>query len=736
MRLIIHWSLSAIVVCAGAGGAIAQAAPVAAGAASQSDALQEVVVTAEKRVENIQSTPISVAALSGDQIDQRGIESIGDVQYNTPGLSVSNNGMINIINIRGVGLALVAPNTSSGIINYRDGALITHEPFLLDPYYDQEQIEVLRGPQGTLAGSNSTGGAILVNSRDPRLDGRVSGYVEQTVGNYQDLRTQGAVNLPIADAAAARVAFDSETRKSFYSNSGAPGSLVVPSNDVAGALDQHSVRIGLLAKPADDLSILLKTEYNINRGTGIPNTPTRFSQYYAYASHVPFTLSYDQPGTLSDNQDWRTVLTVDWQFLPSVKVRSQTAWTDGTNRETDDADASAFAGQIQSFDIGLRTFQQELDLISTGAGAWQWTAGAFFINDEVKNYNFRITQLATPTAPLSPYQIIPRGVDKARDLAGFGQVTYDVAQHWQVLLGVRYTSNRRWAPDGDFALNLTPAGPLVKIPAPPEYGKGVATGKAGVNWTPDANDLVYVFAAKGAKSGGFNDPGPGGPGSLFDPETVWDYELGWKATWLAGRMRSQLDGFYMNYKNFQLNEYNPVTNGSTVGNAGHATIKGVEGQLQARLGGLGIDGTAAYVDSGLGSSVFYDTRYTPAIPFDVSGHTLPYAPKWTADVGVQYRFHVHGTLTPRVQLSYVSRQWAQIFQVANGPYDPARDLMGARTLLGATLTWQSDGAWLIEAYGKNLADRLYVQAINSSATTDDVIYGDPRTFGVRASYQF
>jgi outer membrane receptor protein involved in Fe transport len=89
-----------------------------------------------------------------------------------------------------------------------------------------------------------------------------------------------------------------------------------------------------------------------------------------------------------------------------------------------------------------------------------------------------------------------------------------------------------------------------------------------------------------------------------------------------------------------------------------------------------------------------------------------------------------------LQLSYLSEQWAQVFQVPNGAYDPARDLMRARTLVSATLTWQSEGPWLIEAYGKNLTDKLYVQAINSSATTDNVIYGDPRTFGVRASYQF
>jgi iron complex outermembrane receptor protein len=697
--------------------------------------LQEVVVTAEKRAENIQTTPISAAALSGTEIEERGITDVADLQYNTPGLSVSNNGMINIINIRGVGLALVAPNTSSGIINYRDGVLITHEPFLLDPYFDQSQIEVLRGPQGTLTGSNSTGGAILVVSHDPELDNKVSGFIEQAVGSYTDIRTLGAVNLPISDSWAARAAFYSETRDSFYTNVGAPGSTLIPSNTAAGSLDQHAGRVSLLGKPTDNLTVSLKTEFNSNRGTGTPATPTQFSPYYPYASHVPFDLSYNTP-TLTNNQDWRTILTVDYQTTLGFEVRSQTGWTQGTNRETDDTDASGFDGQTTSFHIGQRTLQQELDLLSTGSGALQWTTGVFFLKDEVDNFQFYATQLATPAGPLFPYQIVPDGADKGRDEAVFGQLTYDLTPQWQLLFGARYTQNRRWSPTGDVSINLTPAGPLLPFPAPPEYDKGVTTGKFGLNFNLDSNNLIYGFAARGAKSGGFNDSGPGAPGSTFNPEIVWDYELGWKSTWLGGHVRSQLDGFFMNYSNFQLNEYNPATNGSVVGNAGHATIKGGEGQLQARVGDFGADATLAYVDSRLGSSIFYDTRYTPAIPFDVDGHELPYAPNWTADLRLQYTLHVQGELIPSVQFSYVSSQWAQVFQVANGPYDPARDYMGSRALIGATLSWRPSAPWLVEAYGKNLTNKLYVQAINSSATIDNVIYGDPRTYGIRASYQF
>ena len=723
------------------------ASPATSSSADEADELQEVVVTAEKRSEDLQTTPISISAVSGDTLSARGINSIAGLQYDVPGLSVSNTGIIPLVNIRGIGLALVSPNTSSGIINYRDGVLITHEPFLIDPYYDQQQIEVLRGPQGTLAGSNSTGGAILVTSRNPSLDGHLDGFIEQSFGDYDDYRTDGAVSIPLSSSWAARIAFNSENRNSYWDMVGSGNPDVVPSNNVPGALSQQGFRLTLYGKPADALTVLVKSEYNVNRGNGIPNQPTPFSPYYVDAPHVPYQLDYDDTSTLSSNIDWRSIVTLDWQFSPAAELRSQTAWFQGVNRESDDGDASSLHGQTTAFDVLFHTLQQEIDVLSTGQGPWQWTVGSFFYNDEVDNNTFLIHNYALPSGPLGPYQIQPYGPQKAMDYAFFGQTTFDLTKQWQLLLGARYTQNRRWAPNGGVAITPFPGGPVLLLPPSDLYNKGVATGKFGVNWNYGQDDLVYAFVARGAKSGGYNTPGP----ALFDPEYVLDYELGWKATFANGHLRTQLDGFYMDYKNFQLNQYNALTNASNVANIAHATDKGPEGQIQAVFGGLQLDGTFAYVDTSLGSAILYDTRYAQPIPFQVDGDELPFAPKWTANGGIQYAFPIRGvTLTPRIQVSYVSGQWAQVFEsvvpmpaadlpspgISNGFYNPLRNYMPAHDLWDLNLTWRPDNRWLVDFYGRNVFNKIYVQAINSSATTDNAYYGEPRTYGVRASYSF
>lgn len=697
------------------------------------DTLEEVVVTAEKRSEDVQKTPIALTALTSKDLEEKGIQKLEDLANTAPGVTISNTGIIKLINIRGIGLALISPNTSSGIINYRDGVLITHEPFLVDAYFDMDRIEILRGPQGTLAGSNSTGGAVLVVTKNPDLGGKVDGFVAQTVGEYNDLRTEAALNLPINDQWAARIAMNSETRDSYWEAVANPGATAVASNNVPGALDQRAVRLSLYGKPLDNFTISLKTEYNINRGTGIAQQPTPFSAYYSYASHVPFVLDYDYQNSLSRNQDSRTILQLDWQVLPNAEIRSQTAYSSGTNRENDDSDASAFNGQIQTFFVGFKTVQQELDLLSTGSGPLQYTAGAFLLHDIVDNYSFSLLNYGTPGAviPGGGVNIQPFGTQKAFDVAGFGQMTYDLNDQLQVLGGIRYTENHRWAPDS--GVTISPPG--IQIYNVGDYKRGVTTGKLGLNWNANPNNLVYAFAARGAKSGGYNTGAVGT--SLFGPESVWDYELGWKSTLLDQHLRTQIDGFYENYNGFQLNEYNPITESSIVANAAQAKIKGFEAQVQGQFAGLGLDASAAYVDSSLGSSVLYDTRYTPAIPFNVDGHSLPYAAKWTANAGVQYALPVgQGSLTPRVQWSYVGSEWTTPYQVAIGAYIPERDHIPAHSLVDARVTWVPSATWQFEAYGKNLANKVYIQSINSQSTTDADVLGDPRTFGITGRYNF
>ena len=232
--------------------------------------LQEVVVTAERRHTDLQQTPISATVLSGSDLANAGVTSIDQLQFATPGAVIDNFGQGNDFNIRGVGKAEHNTQTTVGVVTYRDGVATFPGYFQGEPYYDVASIEILRGPQGTFGGQNATGGAVMVTTNDPIIGGGFDGYVQAQAGNYTDFGLQGAVNLPISDTLAARFAFDSETRDSFYHVTGPNGG---PYNGNPGNLRAGAARVSLLWKPDDALTVLLKTDYDYLDFGAYPASP-------------------------------------------------------------------------------------------------------------------------------------------------------------------------------------------------------------------------------------------------------------------------------------------------------------------------------------------------------------------------------------------------------------------------------------------------------------------------------
>src|ERR1700684_89432 len=207
---------SAVVLCAlgVSAAALAQQAGGTSGSpvANDDQVLSEVVVTAERTTVSLQKVPIAADVQTGADLETHNITNVTGLQVDTPGLSVTTGAAnITFVNIRGVGYSAATPALSAGVANYRDGLFVSQAPFLIDPLYDVQQVEVLRGPQGTLSGQNSTGGAIVVTSRNPTLD-QISGYLTAQYGNYQDKLVEGALNLPINDHYGARIAFNYEDR--------------------------------------------------------------------------------------------------------------------------------------------------------------------------------------------------------------------------------------------------------------------------------------------------------------------------------------------------------------------------------------------------------------------------------------------------------------------------------------------------------------------------------------------
>src|SRR5689334_24157009 len=203
--------------------ALASALPAHPAWAAEETPLDEVIVTAERREQNLQDVPISATVLSAEDLDRRGVTDLNDIQTVAPAVAINVVNRSTFVNIRGVGIAQSAPTSNPGVAFYIDGQLIPHEQFIGQAFYDIASIEVLRGPQGTLTGQNSTGGAIYVRTPAPKF-GEYSANFEQTLGNYSWSRSIGAANLGLSDNFAVRLSAVYDNRDSFTHNIGPSGS--------------------------------------------------------------------------------------------------------------------------------------------------------------------------------------------------------------------------------------------------------------------------------------------------------------------------------------------------------------------------------------------------------------------------------------------------------------------------------------------------------------------------------
>jgi iron complex outermembrane receptor protein len=710
------------------------------------DALEEITITAQRRAENAQDVPIALTALQGSELEGKAVSAIADLQYASPSLSIGTYGLTNAVNIRGVGLASGNPNVGNGVATYYDG--LFQVPIVsTNQLYDIADVEVLRGPQGTLVGSNSTGGAIFMNTQSPKL-GETAGYIRAGAGNYHGALAEGAVSLPVDDVLSFRLAGMYNSHESFYRSVG-------PAYTDAGSLYERSGRLGVLFKPGA-LQILGKVEYTERQTGGYASTPVPGSQYAPFAPTDPFDLAFDTPN-LNHERGMISLVELRYELDNGLTLRSLSGYQDKNIHNLLDYDGTAQdtpADPQLLWDQHVRERQwtQEVNILSPTAGNYNWVAGAYFQRNKI-DVNIEEQGATGPGGP-TLFIFVPQ---KKTTTGWFGQVNFKLTPQWELQTGVRYST---FKVDGTGYVSLllpTPVCGIIGLPAEAR-GCGVsdasgaeqdgrATGKVALNYKPDENNLLYAFVARGYKQGGFNSRT-----STFDPETVLDYELGWKASLLERHVTTQLGGFYYNYHNFQFQTLN-LTNGlNGVQNLPTADIYGVEGSLQAQMAGWQAE---------LGASYVHSNQPSPG-PF-VNGHLLPpgvqgpqcapgettgcfdytsylhtgssgpnlYSPKWTANAGVQYTLRVGGTatLTPRLNYAYLSGQFTSL------TYSTVTDYLPARGLLSAFLTFDVGEHWSAEAFGTNLADKVYRTGQGGSGA-NYYFYGAPRQFGARLRYRF
>ncbi len=679
----------------------------------------EVVVTAERRSTSLQKTAIAATVLTGKDLIKNGVFTVDQLQFVSPSLTVNNFGQGNDFDIRGIGKGEHNTQTGTGVVTYRDGAATFPGYFQEEPYFDVASVEVLRGPQGTFSGQNATGGAVIVNTQNPVINGGYSGYLLGHYGNYNDTGLQGAVNLPISDTLAARVAFNAEYRDSFYHIS---GPWTGDPNPKWG-----SVRFSLLWAPTDKLKVVWKTDYDyLDNGGYFGDALTNLST----SNLFKFSNNFH---TFALDQFARSTLKVDYVNTAGVTFRSVTSAQTGRTAWTGDIDGAATTtANNVSIDEGVdeTLLSQEFNVISPSKGPLTWVLGAYYQSNV---YNFPTGHFDIGFPPGGIDEAL-NGTNRTHTWAVFGQASYELPDNFQLQVGVRYSE---WF-TGNKARWLVPEFGLDYHDNGDESGSNL-TGKVTLNWNFDPKNFLYAFVATGAKPGGLNTPLLFAGGSIpppFKQEYVTDYEIGWKSSLLDNHLHTQVGFYYNDFQNFQVIVPIPKTPTQTTeaNNPNPTKLYGFEASAQAVFGDFSLNTGLGLENSKLGKFYTEDPRLQasatcepltgPATTscINLEGHPQTYAPDVTFNIGMQYNFRLADgdIVTPSVSFSHISDQWGTLFDNrVKGDYLTARDV------LGASLAWTHNG-FIATLYGYNLTDDHYVSALASPIR----LAGAPRQYGV------
>lgn len=692
---------------------------------------EAIIVTAERRAQNVQDVPISIVAISGEELRNRGIDDLSDLQSAVPSLSFVDNGNTKFVNIRGVGITESAPNQTVGIAVHLDGAYIAREFVFNDAFFDLASVQVLRGPQGTYSGQNASGGAIFIESARPDLNA-VTGFAEMNIGNFDRRQISGAVSTPLTDKLAVRIALQAETRDSYYTNlgpTGNPGANGVPNQP--GNLSRYLGRAQLLFEPSDTLELRL-----IHQFSQLQTDGTARQRYTAAELADPFVLNYDYSDSEQDTHYNRTTGIIAWDATESFRVNVNAAYQTMEHYTATDSDRTSAlieptVGVSGGWtDIEDEYFTGEINLVSTGSGPFEWTVGANMLD---------YSQNAGVWLPRSQMEIDTNsGLFLSLDLfrknqAIFGEVGYSLSDALQVKVGARYNHEENGFYDTSYVTRSGPDGAPGPAFNPPFQSFNNMTGRALVNWTPNDDTLVYATVSRGYKPGGVSPPG-----EAYGSEVVTNFELGWKADWLDGALQTSISGFWMDYDGFQASIATDPNNPTTriTKNVDDTRIKGIEALIGINTGGLRADVSTSILSAEYGTlNVFMppgtNGNAGPEL-IDLAGRQINFAPKFSVSGGLAYDIPVgdDGFIVPSVRVSHVSGQYVTFFQA---PYH----LIPTRTLVDARLSFEPNDSWKVTAYVTNLFDETYVAT--ASGTTNGIGefgLGAPREFGVTLGFNF
>lgn len=742
--------------------------------------LEAIVVTAQRRQEDLQDVPIAVAAVTASTLENTGIDATGDLPQIVPSVQFTRSGPSGLFFVRGVGTTNAAAGEEGANAVYVDNVYMADLGQTINYFNNIERIEVLKGPQGTLFGRNATGGLIHVITREPSDDPRMD--LELGFGNYDTVNARAYVSGPIAPGVKADLAL---TR---YQQDGWGTNLTTGRENKFQRFG--GARSKIVIEPADGLKFTLAGDYFKNKdnpvgwriadgviGTGGcrgPGAPTTVAV-------CPNPLIADDHDTTS-NDNSRTIQEIYGGSLTGeldvgfATLTSITAYRETTTDSDFDVDAGPLPLIRIQFLSGLKSFQQEVRLSSNDTEPLSWQIGGFFLDTKSSNDSFFSGAAFGTLAG----QDVQARLD-TKSYAVFGEATYSLTPTTKVTGGIRYTADRREFDASQFLVTATggriPGGTVTNPSGQPLTAPGVQNSKLKYNevtWrlalrqelSDDIN--VYASANRGFKSGSYslqnplNDP--------YLPQTIMAYEIGVKSELLDRRLRLNLAGFHYKIDDYQVRSAAAANPGSSlVLNAATVKVDGIELEFEAApTDQLRLFGGVTWLDSRYGTFGGPGENFQAPIVYpvilgqtaattcpaelrgtrnpgviapgpwiggyftcfgDVSGNKVSNAPEWAATIGATYRVPVHETGELRM---------TALYSYNDGYYFEPDNIAEQKSfsLVNASVEYRPVESFGIEVWGRNLTDKDYAAQKITTGTGTAQTNAAPRTYGVNLKYSF
>lgn len=733
-------------------------------AADDSGGLEEILVTAQRREENLQTVPLSVTALTADTLSRNDIRDLSRVEVLTPGFSFGKSGSDARPAIRGVRTENVAVSGDPTIGFFVDNVYRSRTSQANEPFVDVARVEIQRGPQGTLYGRNTFGGNIAVAAAAPESEFK-AGF-DLTVGEFSRVSGSGFVNLPVSDSFQLRFAALREEMDGYVQG-------IDSARDIFSR-DTQYYRAAARFAPNDAFEAVLRYSYWKEQGTGgaafgyrvggafvnpttgafdIQGVPILLNIGATELDGIPDVAGIDRgrpidprplfyPGDTVLEQDLEQgalSLNLSYDF-GAVTLRSISGFVDFEVFRNADNDFTTALRNVDGQDDKLSSFSQEIQLASSGDGPLEWILGYYYFNEDI---DWSVFSSCPSAARNTAGCAFAAGFPETTSNAFFGQASWwAVADKVRLTGGVRYTEDEkdiiRFAAttDSNQRINsITPTGERLNF----EFKK--TTWRINGEYHLDNGNMLYASASTGFRSGGFNGGALTNPAlqGAFQPETVRAYELGAKNRFLDDRLQLNVSIYRNEFEDLQVqNQFIIVTpTGTTttsiILNAAEAHSQGIELELEAAPS----DQLRLSLSATVMEAKFDDYRNAPAPArysgfYDLSGNDIPYAPdfKLTGVVSYDFKLGNGGTLTPQATLLYSGSYFLTDFNTVLDEQD-------SFSKIDLRLGWRSPSAkYSAEAFVNNVSDEITKNRATFGSRGQNQSFDAPRMWGVKFGARF